>query len=64
MALNWAAFRPEQLLAVDEVGKIVTLAGGFEGDLERKVAIIKLVLPVPARAVAIKLAVSGSSLAK
>jgi len=48
MAIDWAAFRPEQLLAVDEVGKTVTLAGGFEGDLERKVAIIKLVLPVPA----------------
>lgn len=47
MELNWGAFRVEQVLVMDEVGKSVTVAGGFEGDLERKVAIIKLALPVP-----------------
>jgi m7GpppX diphosphatase len=48
MALNLADFRAEQVLGVDEIGKTVTVAGGFEWDSERKVAIIKLVLPVPA----------------
>lgn len=47
MALSLSSFIPERTLSTDEVGKSICIAGYFQWDVDKKVAIVRLSMPVP-----------------